>query len=201
MNRRKQSGFTLVEIAIVLIIIGVLIGGVLKSRDMITGASVSRIENNVADVSAAIIAYEDRYGELPGDDPAASTRFSGTWHATDNGDGDGNISGGWNSTNNGNESRKIWKHLRGAGLIPGPADNTNASFQQPSNTFSGLIGVGRNLYNLSGHNLVFGEVPGDIAAILESRGDDGVPSAGDMQSHNSQTTYAIDSKYAIAYRQ
>ena len=201
LGRYRQSGFTLVEIAIVLVIIGLLIGGVLKGREMITNAKIKRIENDFAGVSAAIYAYQDRYGVLPGDDPSASTRFAGTWRASDNGNGNGNISGGWSSTNNGNESRKIWKHLRGAGLIAGPVDNTDASYQQPSNSFGGLLGIDLNLYNLSGHNIIFGEIPGDIAQILEARGDDGVPSAGSIQSHASQTTYAIDTRYDVGFRQ
>ncbi|MDJ0709958.1 MAG: prepilin-type N-terminal cleavage/methylation domain-containing protein [Woeseiaceae bacterium] len=201
LNKHRQSGFTLVEIAIVLVIIGLLIGGVLKGREMITNAKIKRIENDFAGVSAAIYAYQDRYGVLPGDDPAASTRFAGTWRGADNGNGNGNISGGWSSTNNGQESRKIWKHLRGAGLIAGPVDNTDASYQQPSNSFGGLLGVDLNLYNLSGHNIVFGEIPGDIAQILEARGDDGVPSTGSIQANASQTSYAIDSRYDVAYRQ
>lgn len=200
-SRKGQSGFTLVEIAIVLVIIGLLIGGVLKGREMITNAKIKRIENDFAGVSAAIYAYQDRYGVLPGDDPAASTRFSGTWRAADNGNGNGNISGGWNTTNNGNESRKIWKHLRGSGLIAGPVDNSDASYQQPSNSFGGLTGIDLNIYNLSGHNIVFGEIPGDIAQILEARGDDSVPSQGSIQSHRSQTTYNINSRYDIAFRQ
>jgi len=201
LSRRKQSGFTLVEIAIVLVIIGLLIGGVLKGREMITNAKIKRIENDFSGVSAAIFAYQDRYGVLPGDDPSAATRFSGTWVAADNGNGNGNISGGWNSTNNSQESRKIWKHLRGSGLIAGPVDGTDASYQQPSNSFGGLLGIDLNLYNLSGHNIVFGEIPGDIASILEARGDDGNPSSGSIQSHNTQTAYVIDQRYDIGYRQ
>lgn len=200
-SRGKQGGFTLVEIAIVLVIIGLLIGGVLKGREMITNAKIKRIENDFAGVAAAIYAYQDRYGVLPGDDPAASSRFSGTWAGADNGNGNGNISGGWSSTNNTQESRKIWKHLRGAGLIAGPVDNTNASYQQPSNSFGGLVGIDLNLYNLSGHNVVFGEIPGDIAQILESRGDDGVPSTGSIQAHGTQATYVIDNRYDMAFRQ
>lgn len=199
--RRRQSGFTLVEIAIVLVIVGLLIGGVLKGREMITNAKIKRIENDFAGVSAAIYAYQDRYGVLPGDDPSASTRFPGTWRTADNGNGNGNISGGWNTTNNNNEARKIWKHLRGSGLIAGPVDNTQASYQQPSNSFGGLVGIDLNVYNLSGHNIVFGEIPGDIAQILEARGDDSVPSSGSIQAHNSQTTYAIDTRYDVAFRQ
>lgn len=200
-NKQRQSGFTLVEIAIVLVIIGLLLGGVLKGREMITNAKIKRIENDFAGVSAAIFAYQDRYGVLPGDDPAASTRFSGTWTAADNGNGNGNINGGWNSLANNNESRKIWKHLRGSGLIAGPVDSTDASYQQPSNSFGGLVGVDLNLYNLSGHNIVFGEIPGDIAQILEARGDDGVPSAGSIQANGAAATYAIDTRYDVAFRQ
>jgi prepilin-type N-terminal cleavage/methylation domain-containing protein len=199
--KRKQSGFTLVEIAIVLVIVGLLIGGVLKGREMITNAKIKRIENDFAGVSAAIYAYQDRYGSLPGDDPGASARFPGTWAASDNGNGNGNISGGWNSTNNASESRKIWKHLRGSGLIAGPVDNTAASYQQPTNSFGGLVGVDLSLYNLSGHNIVFGEIPGDIAQILEARGDDSVPNSGSIQGHNSQSTYSISSRYDLAFRQ
>ena len=84
-NKSRQAGFTLVEIAIVLVIIGLLLGGVLKGRDMITNAKIKRIENDFAGVAAAIYAYQDRYGVLPGDDPAASTRFAGTWRNADNG--------------------------------------------------------------------------------------------------------------------
>ena len=66
--------------------------------------------------------------------------------------------------------------------------------------FGGLLGIDLNVYNLSGHNVVFGEIPGDIAQILEARGDDGVPSTGSIQSHGSQTTYAIDTRYDVGFR-
>ena len=201
LDARKQSGFTLVEIAIVLVIIGLLLGGVLKGQEMITNAKVSKVDADYKSVVAAILAYQDRYGVLPGDDPQAATRFQGTWAGTDNGNGNGRIDGGWNSNNNGQETRKIWKHLRGAGLIAGPVDNTDASYQQPSNSFGGLVGIHLNLYNLSGHNIVFGEIPGDIASILEARGDDGVPNAGSIQSHGSQTAYVIDQRYDVGFRQ
>jgi prepilin-type N-terminal cleavage/methylation domain-containing protein len=201
MQKRKQSGFTLVEIAIVLVIIGLLIGGVLKGRELITNAKIKRVENDFSGVSAAIYAYQDRYGVLPGDDPAASTRFSGTWGAADNGDGDGDVAGAWNSSDNTDESRLMWKHLRGAGLIAGPVDASDASYDQPRNAFGGLIGVDAGLYNTSGQNIVFGAIPGDIAQIIEARGDDGVPSTGGIQAHASETAYAIDSTYDVAYRQ
>lgn len=199
--KRRQSGFTLVEIAIVLVIVGLLIGGVLKGREMITNAKIKRVENDFAGVSAAIYAYQDRYGVLPGDDTAASTRFPGTWGGSDNGNGDGAITGGWDSSNNNDESRLVWKHLRGAGLISGPVDNTDGSYAQPNNSFGGVVGIDLNIYNLPGQNIVFSQIPGDVASILETRGDDGVPSSGSIQGHASDAAYDITVNYAVAYRQ
>ncbi len=197
--KRGQPGFTLVEIAIVIVILGLLVGGVLKGREMITKSRITRIENDCASTSAAIKAYRDRYGVLPGDDPAASARFAGEWRASDNGNGDGTITGGWDSTRNGHESRKVWKHLRGAGLIAGAVDNSDRSYQQPRNSFGGVTGIDLDLYNISGISIVFSAIPGDIAEFLESRGDDGIPSRGSIQAHAWQSNYESESVYAVAF--
>ena len=194
-----QQGLTLVEIAVVLVIIGLLIGGVLKGQQMITNAKVSKVENDFKGIAAAILAYQDRYGVLPGDDPAASTRFPGNWTAADNGNGNGAIGGAWNSTNNTQESRKIWKHLRGAGFLKGPVDGRSASYQQPAHSFGGLIGFEQGLYNLSGHVVVFGALHGNVAQILEARGDDGNPSTGSLQGNAAATAYTLSTKYDLAY--
>lgn len=197
--RRRLQGFTLVEIAIVLVIIGLLIGGVLKGQEMIAIGKASRIEGDYKNVTAAILAYQDRYGVLPGDDPAAATRFPGIWTAADNGNGNGVIAGAWDGTTNTQESRLIWKHLRGAGFIKGPVDGTAASYQQPLHSFGGMIGFQQNLYNLNGQVIVFADLPGNIDQILEDRGDDGSPSGGSIQGHATQTAYNAGS-YDIAFR-
>src|SRR5512139_2700512 len=91
MNRiakhRAQAGFTLVEIAIVLVIIGLLLGGILKGQEMITQAKIKNIVNDLNGMSAAIYSYQDRYRALPGDELNAST--TGRWGAAAFG-GDGN---------------------------------------------------------------------------------------------------------------
>jgi prepilin-type N-terminal cleavage/methylation domain-containing protein len=205
---RHQQGFTLVEIAIVLVIIGLLLGGVLKGQEMITNAKISKVENDFKGISAAILSYQDRYGVMPGDDPAAATRFPGTWTAADNGNGNGFIDNAAFSTNNGQEPRKIWKHLRGSGFIKGPVDGTAASYQQPSHAFGGLVGVQRNVYGITGQVVVFQDVPGDIAQILEARGDDGNPATGSIRANTTNpaaavpgiTTYALTSSYFVAYK-
>lgn len=195
---RRQQGFSLVEIAIVAVIIGLLVGGVLKGQEMLTNARIGRVEDDYRTIAAAILSYQDRYGVLPGDDPAASTRFPGAWTTADNGNGNGTVQGAWNGTANTLESRKLWKHLRGAGLLKGPVDVTAASYQQPANSFGGIIGFGQGLHNLGGHAVVFGQIPGNVARILESRGDDGTPGGGTIQGAASGSSYAVTETYDIA---
>jgi prepilin-type N-terminal cleavage/methylation domain-containing protein len=75
--RSKQSGFTLVEIAIVLVIIGLLLGGVLKGQELINSAKVKNFASDIRNISTFIYAYQDRFRALPGDDPRADTNLPG----------------------------------------------------------------------------------------------------------------------------
>jgi hypothetical protein len=93
-----------------------------------------------------------------------------------------------------------YPHLRGAGFIRGSADGTAASYQQPTHSSGGLIGFEHGVYNLSGHVVVFGALPGNIDQRLEDRGDDGSPSAGSIQGHGTQTAYNVATNYDLAFR-
>ena len=96
MQLKKQTGFTLVEIAIVLVIVGLLIGGVLKGQEMITNAKLKRIESDNAGIAAAMFSYQDRYTQLPGDDSDADSRFDIYSTSSGNvGNGNGIIEGNW----------------------------------------------------------------------------------------------------------
>src|SRR2546427_7806961 len=76
-NRNSnEAGFTLVEIAIVLVIIGLLLGGILKGQEMITQAKIKNAINDFNGVTVAVTSYQDRYRFLPGDDPNADTRWT-----------------------------------------------------------------------------------------------------------------------------
>ncbi len=75
--KSKQSGFTLVEIAIVLVIVGLLLGGVLKGQELITSGKAKALYADKNAFQTAYNIYNDRYRAIAGDDGAASTRFSG----------------------------------------------------------------------------------------------------------------------------
>ena len=82
---KRESGFTLIEIAIVLVIIGLLLGGVLKGQELITGARVRNLIQQQDGIKAAYFGFLDRYRALPGDYATATTTVNGV---TKNGDAD-----------------------------------------------------------------------------------------------------------------
>src|SRR5262252_9479432 len=147
-NKRKaESGFTLVEIAIVLVIIGLLLGGILKGQEMITQAKIKNLINDFNGVTVAITSYQDRYRALPGDDQNATTRW--TVQAPGKGNGDGIIAGKYkdndtNGTNNApadnKESNLFWQHLRIAGFVAGLTTGLGSG-TPPPNAAGGIVGV------------------------------------------------------------
>jgi len=179
MQFSKQKGFTLVEIAIVLVIVGLLIGGILKGQEMITNAKLKRIERDYAGIVAAMFSYQDRYRQLPGDDDQADTRFTifNGQAATINGDSDGSISGNWVGAAD-TETANFWKHLRASGLVPGGGNDDTL----PANAYGGNTGIRNGSLMIAGHVAIFGSIEGPIAAIIEARLDDGDSSTGQIQS-------------------
>jgi prepilin-type N-terminal cleavage/methylation domain-containing protein len=128
--KTMQKGFTLVEIAIVLVIIGLLLGGILKGQEMITQAKIKNVMADMSGVSAAMYGYHDRYKALPGDD-AKATRWGITVPASS---GNGVIEGKYSDVATA-ESMLFWNHLRLAGFVSG----TGAT--NPFNAVSGKMGV------------------------------------------------------------
>jgi prepilin-type N-terminal cleavage/methylation domain-containing protein len=141
--KSQQSGFTLVEIAIVLVIIGLLLGGILKGQELINSARVKNLANDFRVIPTYIYAYQDKFRSLPGDDCLAGTHVGAP--AVDVSPcaaptGNGVINGNWNSTTATDESFLFWQHVRLANLAAGPTATADPAYQ-PRNAVGGLIGI------------------------------------------------------------
>lgn len=140
--KNQQSGFTLVEIAIVLVIIGLLLGGVLKGQELINSAKVKNLANDFRTIPTFVYAYQDKYRALPGDDRAPNAHIGVA--DTTKGDGDGRIEGAWNAAPSGGacatESCNFWLHVRTANLATGTTDLTSAEYG-PRNAEGGRLGA------------------------------------------------------------
>jgi prepilin-type N-terminal cleavage/methylation domain-containing protein len=175
--KAKQAGFTLVEIAIVLVIIGLLLGGVLKGQELITQAKIKNIAADMNGVAAAVYAYQDRYKAYPGEDQgAARWGVAATVSAAATGGGNGQIDGFFDSATATDESLIFWEHIRRAGLISG-----DPAAGRPQNPVGGFMGVQTGAPEMAGLVICVSGLPGKIAGALDSQFDDGNPEQGTVQ--------------------
>ena len=192
--KSMQKGFTLVEIAIVLVIIGLLLGGILKGQEMITQAKIKNVVADFSGVSAAYYGYQDRYRAIPGDDPNATGRWAAAAipaAPATGAYGNGVVSGGYSTSTANEESRLFWLELRSAGFVAGTGQN------QPFNAVTGMLGVqtgdaalatGPTLLNVAAGNGFVGLIicsaglPDKIAIAVDTQMDDGVSSTGTVRA-------------------
>jgi prepilin-type N-terminal cleavage/methylation domain-containing protein len=192
--KTMQKGFTLVEIAIVLVIIGLLLGGILKGQEMITQAKIKNVMADFSGISAAYHGYQDRYRAIPGDDFNADTRWT-TAPAAGRGDGNGIVAGAYNVACPLNpatadpESCKFWDHLRRAGFVAGNGG------QQPFNALTGMLGVQTGdgatppvatMLDAGGPGFVglimcSANLPDKVAIAVDTQMDDGIAGKGTVR--------------------
>ena len=143
--KSKQTGFTLIEIAIVLVIIGLLLGGVLKGQELINSAKVKNLATDFKNVPVYIYGYEDKFRALPGDDANAGAHVGAGLVAASSVAGNGLIDGVWDTATatTTDESQLFWLDVRLANLAPGPtfANAAAATDILPSNAVGGVVGV------------------------------------------------------------
>lgn len=129
-----QHGFSLVELSIVLVILGLMTGGILAGQSLIRASELRTVSTEYNRFQTALFSFRDKYLAMPGDTPNA-TRFFGrmttdtaclfnagtsvTTTGVCNGDGDGLIGTTFGGTGNINEAYQVWRHLMAAGLIEG----------------------------------------------------------------------------------
>jgi len=208
-----EGGFTLVEIAIVLVIIGLLLGGILKGQEMITQARIKNVINDFNGIVTAITSYQDRYRALPGDDKGAATRWTQAPAAGVN-QGNGVVEGAYNANNTGGanqapagtaESNLFWQHLRIAGFVPGPSAGLGSG-TPPPNAAAGMIGVetggttGAAGLGFTTLIICSSNLPDKVAIAVDTQMDDGNSQTGQIRAQ-SQTgpSPVTDAAPATAY--
>jgi prepilin-type N-terminal cleavage/methylation domain-containing protein len=182
----RSAGFTLVEIAIVLVIIGLLLGAVLQGQELIRSARVRNLIAEQEAVSTAILGFQDRFGALPGDYREATTSIRG-------GVADGNGNGRIEAAGAVPEYILVWTHLSAAGFLNAgfAATSSTASPDQdntPTNVFGGYLQViydenwGYSGNTTERHNIKTGnQIPVELIAEIDRKTDDGRPAAGRLQ--------------------
>ena len=193
---RKQQGFTLIEIAIVLVIIGLLLGGVLKGQELINAARVRNVAAQLDGVKIAYLGFLDRYRVYPGDMPTAvaATQIPGAASvgcATAPTCSNGKIDPA--------ENLLVWYHLSRAGFITGtytgttdtaPGPQVPSTTNSPTNPFGGYLMVANdNDYgevNAAPTNAVLniktgGTMPVSVVAELDRKVDDGNAGTGSFR--------------------
>lgn len=205
-SKQKQAGFTLVEIAVVLVIIGLIVAGVLTAQQVTQNAKITNTVQSIKSYQAAVQSYNQNYGTLPGDDVRASSRFTGS---APNGNGNGEIDGSAFSNTATEESMFLWQHLRAATLIKGAATGDNAA-TMPNHPFGGFFGIQHGAFtdstnnglNFTGNVLCLNQIPGAVAAAIDQQLDDGSPTTGTIKAGEKitsglATTYNTNSTYVM----
>ncbi len=193
--KSKQSGFTLVEIAIVLVIIGLILGGVLKGQVLIENAKYKNFVKQVESYRGAFYTFQDTYRALPGD----ISNISALDAAAVAGDGDGIIEGDYCGTDE-EEACTVWSHLRYAGIIAGSPDDTDAT-ASPTHTYGGLvstIATGAWGNGVTESKILTQGIPGDVAQRYDNEYDDGDATSGSVAGDGStNATYDLTATHDL----
>jgi type II secretory pathway pseudopilin PulG len=161
-HNSKTSAFTLVELAIVIVIIGLLVGGVLQGQALIHAAKMSKLASNMESYQAAITMYKGKYLFFPGDNPRAylqlgHTGCTNTVVTSANPTGcNGNANG---TTNNIEERFRGWQALSVEKLIKG--------------TYTGLAGPLSNTHIVAGENMPGTVYSNTVVAMSTGSAQDG----------------------------
>jgi prepilin-type N-terminal cleavage/methylation domain-containing protein len=189
---RKQQGFTLVEIAIVLVIIGLLLGGILRGQELIQGARVRNVIEQQNGVRAAFFAFQDRYRAIPGDLTVTQVNLIGSGVL-------GAVSFAGSGTIDGNDSPIAFQNLTATNFLScsvctGIPGNSSAG-NSPSNVYGGVLQFITDAAYMGGTaaapiypsatnatNIKTGQlIPSNVMLEIDVKSDDGSPATGNLR--------------------
>lgn len=185
-RRRQQRGFTLVETGIVLVLVGLLLGALLKGQQLVHSARVKDLARDFRGVAIQLDAYQDRFKALPGDDARADANAGGTLATTPPAPaqrGNGRIEGPWNSRTVSDESYLFWEHLRRANLTGGSTNTGAIDLYVPRNAQGGRLGASSTLAAgwPAAYFVCSANINGDFARRIDRHMDDGDTASGSVR--------------------
>lgn len=190
-HKTQKSGFTLLELSIVLVVIGLTVGGITVGRELIRSSETQSIIKDKAEFATSVSTFKSRYRKYPGD----LNNASAYWSSTVDGDGDGKIDyigGGLG------EEYYAWQQLTLAGMLEGNYEGAVDSLP--------ISGLPNGVYRLSYQTNVYGydglllslnaANPGDLANgpilspaetyALDAKVDDGAADSGIVMGFNEE---------------
>ena len=186
---RKQQGFTLVEIAIVLVIIGLLLGGILRGQELIQNARVRNIIDQQNGIKAAFFGFQDRFRMIPGDLTLGQIAQVGSGVIVSGTPGTGAIEVG--------DSAAAFQNITVTGFIScqtctAAAAAASTAANSPANVYGGILQlVTDNVYSTATaftaggaarHNIKTGNlIPSNVLFEADTKVDDGVPNNGQFR--------------------
>lgn len=218
-SRRSEQGFTLVELAIVMVIIGILIAGILKGQELIANSRVSATVSQLKGTDAAFNTFFDKYNATPGDMLAPQNRLPNCANPPCNVPGNGNgridtpVFG--NLPGNGDEAAVAFSHLTHADLISGIDDSSNTvgfGLMLPAIRLGGGMwishaqaAVGGTTLNTPNHFAILntlanvaagsGSLTASESAQIDRKLDDGLPQSGSTQVDSGGTNCINGTNY------
>lgn len=212
MRFSSEKGFTLVELAIALVVIGLLIGGVLKSQELIEHARATAAIRQINAYDAATSIFKSTYSALPGDIENPGARIPDCTSDLCNIGGNGNevirVNGVSSSLQETIEQFNFFGHLTKARLIASPKGGTTAQmsvtppewWMSNTNFFPVLLDSSVIVYNrgttpIEGHEYFIMRIPAKMAEFIDFKIDDGKMLTGAFMGDNLSEADCIHNTY------
>ncbi len=185
---KNERGMTVVELIIAVVVLGAVFLFTLRGTTVVTSMRAIAVSHQLQNLQTRVLAYQDRFGELPGDDPAAASRFNlppamalvggrGVSSA-----GNGRVDGWLDDAVAANaENFMAWRHLRASGILDGDVGLAGAS-ARPENPFGGIYGFDENNLGFEKSAICATRIPGLAALDIDKRLDDGLANRGAVRA-------------------
>lgn len=185
----RARGFTLLEIALVLVIVGLIFGGIFKGQELLTAARVRDIIRQQEEYRTAFYGFQQRYGNPPGDFAQASSTIKNVGGPCGNPNPDGNGNSNHRIDTAGSEHTLAWEHMSKAGYLSviytcattvAPGTSPVNRYNQPLEIVfdDQYAGTATSRHNLK----TGGRIPSNLLAEADRKVDDGVATTGEFRA-------------------